>query len=77
MMSRRISTLSFIIGILCLALFFTSGSAIVVCHKEGNCPNAKACYSYCVGLGFKEYGGLCTTPDIHLCCCVSNGPVSS
>ncbi|ESW08503.1 hypothetical protein PHAVU_009G051200 [Phaseolus vulgaris] len=77
MMSRRISTLSFIIGILCLALFFTSGSANVYCHKEGNCPNPIACYAYCYQLGFKQYGGLCTDKRFNLCCCINNTPVSS
>ncbi|QCE15568.1 hypothetical protein DEO72_LG11g2579 [Vigna unguiculata] len=46
-MSRRI-TLTSIIGILCVALLLNSGSANVVCHKEGHCPDAKACFSYCV-----------------------------
>jgi len=42
-----------------------------MCHKEGHCPDAKACFSYCVGLGYKQYGGLCTTQGLNLCCCVS------
>ncbi|BAT78853.1 hypothetical protein VIGAN_02160100, partial [Vigna angularis var. angularis] len=63
-----------IFGILCIALVLSSGWANVVCHKEGHCPDGKACFNYCVGLGFKQFGGLCTTQGINLCCCISQEP---
>ena len=46
---------------------------MVTCHKEGNCPNEKDCFNYCVGIGYKQYGGRCTSQDLNLCCCASNG----
>ncbi|KAK7390551.1 hypothetical protein VNO78_25860 [Psophocarpus tetragonolobus] len=73
MTTRRINSLSFVLGILCIALLLVSGSARIVCSKGGNCPNAKACYNYCVFLGYKDYGGLCTTNGTNLCCCIKEG----
>ncbi|RDX79762.1 hypothetical protein CR513_39775, partial [Mucuna pruriens] len=45
--------------------------AITICAKAGNCPDAKACYNYCVFWGYKDYGGRCTVDRDHLCCCIS------
>lgn len=33
----------------------SGGSAKLSCHEEGHCPDEKACFNYCVGLGLCRF----------------------
>ncbi|KAL9406961.1 hypothetical protein Peur_003933 [Populus x canadensis] len=54
-----------IIAIMAMALLFSLGEAMNLCHTFDSCEPKGSCQKYCKAGGFA--GGNCTPPNI--CCC--------